>query len=92
MDLMNFLKENIWTTAERGRETAVKVGGIKMRRWLVKIKTPDFSGENELSSDSRSTPERRLHSTSPEFSTGRPLSVRPAAGKKLVSPIFLSLS
>lgn len=78
----------MWRTAERGMKQEVLVevvvsDGIQRRRWVVRMTTPDLSwGKVGVSSDKRSTAERREHSTSPGFKTGRPLAVNSADGRK----------
>lgn len=79
--------------AERGMAAAVaeeEEVERKRRRWVVRIKWPDFKGGNETESSwscSMSTFERRLHSTSFGRRTGRPLLVTEAGWKKLLLPI-----
>lgn len=48
----------------------------------MRMRRPDLKwGKVGLSSDRRSTADRREHSTSPDFNTGRPLAVSSAAGR-----------
>lgn len=78
MCLIDFFGGNMWVTVARGIPTAEVAGVslIQMRRWVVRIKTPDLSDANwGLSSHSTSTEERSEDSTSPGSRTGRPLLV-----------------
>lgn len=85
----------MWVMEERGMAAAAAAAvaedeEMKRRRWVVRIKWPDFKGGNETASSwscSMSTFERRLHSTSFGRRTGRPLLVTEAGGKKLLLPI-----
>lgn len=82
----------MWVMTERGMATAVEEQDEerKRRRWVVRIKWPDFKGGNETASSwscSMSTFERRLHSTSFGTRTGRPLLVTEAGTKKLLLAI-----
>lgn len=57
-------------------EAGMVESGSQSRRWVVRMRRPDLRwGKLGFSSDRRSTKERSEHSTSPGFSTGRPLPV-----------------
>lgn len=50
MDLRDFLEENMWETAGRGIATAEEgtvadEEGSQRRRWVVRMRRPDFKGE-----------------------------------------------
>lgn len=90
MALMDFLGENIWVMRDRGiaiaLEWVVELEGSQRRRWVVRMRRPDLKeGKLGSSSDSRSTAESSWHSTSLGRSTGRPLLVIDAEGKKLLT-------
>lgn len=94
IDLKDFFRGNMWEIAESGMVMDL-AAERKKRRWVVRIRMPDFKGTNELksvSSGSRSTLERRLHSTSFCRRTGRPLLVTEAGGNKLPLPPLIIIS